>query len=98
MSATEGTAHFTLERHSEVSHLSASGDSASNQIEVQVTTIDAFIARRSLAIEAIKIDVEGHDTKMIRGALQVLTEQQPLVLSEAKPDRELFALAGTIPI
>jgi FkbM family methyltransferase len=62
VSASEGTAHFTLERDSEVSHLSASGDSARNQIEVQVTTIDGFSARRKLAIEAIKIDVEGYDT------------------------------------
>ena len=96
VSATEGAAHFTLERHSEVSQLSRAGDSASEQIEVQVTTIDAFSARRSLATEAIKIDVEGHDTEVIRGALRVLTGQQPLVLTEAKPDRELFALAGRV--
>ena len=94
--ATEGVAHFTLERHSEVSHLSAVGDNAANQIEVQVTTIDAFVAARNLSVEAIKIDVEGHDTEVIRGALHVLMQQQPLVLTEARPDAELFALTASV--
>jgi FkbM family methyltransferase len=94
--ASEGTAHFTLERHSEVSHLSTAGQNAANQIEVEVTTIDAFVAARSLTVEAIKIDVEGHDTEVIRGALHVLTQQHPIVLTEAKPDAKLFALAASI--
>lgn len=94
--ASEGIAHFTLERHSEVSHLSAAGDNAANQIEVEVTTIDAFVAARNLAVEAIKIDVEGHDTEVIRGAVNLLRQQQPLVLTEAKPDAELFELAASV--
>ena len=94
--ASEGTAHFTLERHSEISHLSAAGDNAANQIEVEVTTIDAFVAARSFAVEAIKIDVEGHDIEVIRGATFVLQQLQPLVLTEAKPNPELFALAASV--
>lgn len=94
--AAEGSAHFTLERHSEISHLSAAGESAANRIEVQVTTIDAFVATRNLNVEAIKIDVEGHDTEVIRGALHMLTQQQPLVLTEARPDAKLFALTASV--
>jgi hypothetical protein len=55
-------------------------------------TIDTFVFERGLAVEAIKIDVEGHDIEVIRGAMGVLEEQQPLVLTEAKADAELFAL------
>jgi FkbM family methyltransferase len=91
--AAPGRARFTLELHSEVSHLSEMGEEAVNQIVVDVVTIDAFVAARSLRVEGIKIDVEGHDLEVIEGALNVLREQQPLVLTEAHPDAALFALA-----
>lgn len=92
--AAPGKARFTLAAHSEVSHLSDKGDDPGSQIVVDVVTIDAFAADRSLRVEAIKIDVEGHDTEVIEGALGVLREQQPLLLTEARPDARLFALAA----
>jgi FkbM family methyltransferase len=90
--ATPGRARFTLERDSEVSHLSEIGEESLNQIEVDVVTIDSFVSTRGLIVEAIKIDVEGHDTEVIEGSLGVLEDQQPLVLTEAKPDAVLFGL------
>ena len=90
--ATQGKASFTLELAAEVSHLSAKEEKAENQIEVDVVTVDAFVASRKLTIEAIKIDAEGHDIDVIRGALAVLEQQKPLVLTEAKPDAVLFDL------
>ena len=94
--ATAGRARFTLERDSEVSHFSHYGEDKFRQIVVNVVTIDSFVFERGLAVEAIKIDVEGHDIEVIRGAMGVLEEQQPLVLTEAKPDAELFALMQRI--
>jgi len=94
--ATKGRARFTLERDAEVSHLSADGEDAANQIVVDVVTIDEFVRSRALIVEAIKIDVEGHDTEVIQGALGVLKEQQPLVLTEARPDARLFELAHVV--
>jgi len=91
--ATKGRARFTLECDAEISHLSAEGEDAANQIVVEVVTIDEFVRSRGLTVEAIKIDVEGHDADVIRGALDVLKEQQPLVLTEARPDAKLFELA-----
>jgi FkbM family methyltransferase len=91
--AAKGRARFTLERDAEISHLSAAGEDAANQIVVEVVTIDDFVRSRGLTVEAIKIDVEGHDLEVIRGALGVLKEQQPLVLTEARPDAKLFELA-----
>jgi FkbM family methyltransferase len=94
--ARQGRARFTLEEHSEVSHLSAEGEESSKQVVVEVITIDEFVRLGGLPVEAIKIDVEGHDTEVIKGALNVLAEQQPLVLTEARPDAVLFALTGRV--
>jgi FkbM family methyltransferase len=94
--ATQGKAHFTLEHHSETSHLSKDSNQHDNQVLVDVVTIDAFVGSRGLTVEAIKIDVEGHDTEVIEGALGVLQQQQPLVLTEARPDPVLFELTSRV--
>jgi hypothetical protein len=61
-----------------------------------VVTVDSFVHSKNLAVEAIKIDVEGSDTAVIAGGLTVLAEQKPVVLTEAKPDRPLFDLLQRI--
>jgi FkbM family methyltransferase len=94
--ATQGKARFTLELAAEVSHLSGKEEKAENQIEVDVVTVDAFVASRKLTVEGIKIDAEGHDINVIRGALAVLEQQKPLVLTEAKPDAALFDLMNRV--
>jgi FkbM family methyltransferase len=90
--ATPGKASFTLELVAEISHLSGAEEKGDNQIEVDVVTVDAFVAARTLTVEAIKIDVEGHDLDVIRGSMAVLATQKPLVLTEAKPEAALFEL------
>jgi FkbM family methyltransferase len=90
VAATQGKARFTLENVAAVSHLSETNEVAGNLIEVDVVTIDAFVASRDLRVEAIKIDAEGHDIEVIRGSLGVLAQQAPLVLTEAIPDEALF--------
>jgi FkbM family methyltransferase len=94
--AAQGRARFTLERHAERSHLCEDGNQDDHQIVVDVVTIDAFVAARGLTVEAIKIDVEGHDTEAIEGALGVLETQQPLVLTEARADDLLFDLTRRV--
>jgi FkbM family methyltransferase len=90
----EGRASFVLEEDTELSHLS-NGPAPGTQrvIEVDVVTVDAFVRSRDLFVEAIKIDVQGFDTHVIEGALETLKTQQPVVLTEARPDRVLFDLA-----
>lgn len=90
--ARPGRARFTLERDPEVSHFAKMGDHPGSQITVDVVTIDEFVRTHGLLVEAIKIDVEGYDTEVIQGALQVLAEQEPLVLTEARPEAALFGL------
>jgi FkbM family methyltransferase len=94
--AVHGKTQFVLAQSAEVSHVSKIGESSESQIEVKITTIDAFVALRSLKVTAIKIDVEGNDSEVIAGALAVLMQQRPLVLTEATPDAQLFMLARKV--
>ena len=90
--ATQGRARFTLEADSAISHLAGENDNPANIITIDVVTLDSFVRTRGLTVEAIKIDVEGHDTEVIQGALHLLNDQQPIVLTEAVPSAALFAL------
>jgi FkbM family methyltransferase len=89
-----GRAGFVLEGSAELSHLSNGPVTGKQEvIEVDVVTVDTFVRSRGLFVEAIKIDVQGFDTQVIAGALETLKSQQPVVLTEARPDRVLFDLA-----
>ena len=80
----------------ETSHLSSGFVSERNVQEVDVVTIDEFVARSNLRVTAIKIDVEGFDFDVVAGALQTLRDQTPLVLTEAKPEDRLFQLISDL--
>ena len=96
VSSVPGKARFTLEANADVSHLAKDNEVSTNQINVDVTTLDAFAASRNLLVEAIKIDAEGFDTEILTGALTLLAQQRPLVITEASPDSTLFALLSPI--
>jgi FkbM family methyltransferase len=94
--AKPGRARFTLEPDSAISHFAGEYDDPAKIITIDVVTLDNFVRTRGLTVEAIKIDVEGHDTEVIQGALNVLNDQQPIVLTEAIPDAALFALTRKV--
>ena len=94
--AATGRAKFALEREAEVSHLLLDGQVSGEAIEIEVTTIDAFVAKRGLRVEAIKIDVEGHDRQAIEGASTVMKQQEPILLTESIADAELFTLTRAV--
>lgn len=91
-----GRARFVLEEHAELSHLGTETDDPNKFIVVDAVTIDSFVSTRHLEVEIIKIDVEGHDAEVVLGATRVLREQQPLVLTEAKFDTVLLAIARQV--
>lgn len=66
-------------------------------LPVKVTSIDtyAFGCTPPLAVDVLKIDVEGYDGYALRGAAKVLTEQQPALLVEFVPSD--LATAGFAP-
>ncbi len=88
-----GRSLFALEQTSEVSHLVGPSTEPGMELqEVEVTTIDNFVADRNLHVTGIKIDVEGADLDVIEGGLKTLGSQSPLVLTETKPDERLLNL------
>ena len=94
--ASRGEALFVLAEGSETSHLTGVSGQGENRINVEVTTIDAFVAEQKLAVESIKIDAEGFDLEVLEGAQNVMVDQQPLVLTEAQPAAELFTLTARV--
>ena len=62
-------------------------------VEVPVRTLDGYFADESARIGALKIDVEGHELSVLRGAEKILTEHGPLLVCEIEarhlPDRDV---------
>jgi len=49
-----------------------------NTYDVPVTTVDDYFGGRPLRIKVIKIDVEGFETDVVRGALQTIERDHPI--------------------
>jgi len=58
------------------------GDALEQQIET--VTLDAFCRRQGLTPALLKIDVEGHEEKLLWGAREVLQHARPFLLMEAE--------------
>jgi FkbM family methyltransferase len=72
-----GTVSFDVRGSAEYAHIGTRG-----RVQVAATTVDAFTATTGLDVGQIKIDVEGHDLCVLRGAGKTIREGQPLVLTE----------------
>ncbi len=60
-----------------------------NRADVACTTLDEFVASNGIEpgkIKLIKIDVEGHETSVIRGGEKTLSENRPALLCEVLSD------------
>lgn len=86
---------ITLYRHPGASGVTSRYASAQGRaIEVPVTTLDATFARRPRLPRLVKIDVEGMELEVLRGATAILAaEDAPIVVLEASVDT--IAAAGT---
>jgi FkbM family methyltransferase len=79
-------------------HLAREGESA-NTFDVDVTTVDE-ISREHGAPRLVKVDVEGAEVRVLRGAAQTLREMRPALLIElhapdlASAARDLLHDAG----
>jgi len=59
------------------------GETNYELIDVQCKTIDEYVAEKSIPkIALIKIDVEGHEFNVVKGAIKTLREYKPIILIE----------------
>jgi FkbM family methyltransferase len=67
----------------------------SERVEVPATTLDALIAAHG-SPDFVKIDVEGMEPEVLRGATRILLEDRPHVFAEAAHKPELDALVALL--
>jgi FkbM family methyltransferase len=77
MSASVGGGTMEVdEKQSSMNRLTTAGSPATNVESVALDTLDAFCARESIAhIDLLKIDTEGHDLEVLKGAAGLLASQ-----------------------
>jgi len=60
---------------------------------VQVTTLDLFCAKHAIThVDAIKIDVEGHESEVLKGGIDLIARDHPLIMAEATDIDETIPL------
>ena len=57
-------------------------DTSLSKIEVNVTDLDLFCQRENLHPDVLKIDVEGHEWEVIKGAMNTIRRCHPVILCE----------------
>jgi hypothetical protein len=69
---------------------------ASGGSEIQVTTLDDFVAEQKInGVDFIKVDVEGYEEMFLKGGVNTLLAYHPLILIEICPDN--LRRAGSTP-
>ena len=76
-----GTATFTLgERNSCNSLVERPGYNYPNHIEVPVITLDDYVRENDLEVGLIKVDIEGGEQLLLKGAVETICTQHPILL------------------
>ena len=81
---------FRIENNSELNRLLDESEAESSDGGVDVTTLDD--CRKEFgwgAVDFIKIDAEGQEPQVVRGATGLLSETSPLVMAEYKHGQEI---------
>jgi FkbM family methyltransferase len=84
LSDAMGTAGLATDQRNSGRANVVAGDAASTRI--RLTTLDAFCVQHNLTLlDAIKIDVEGFEERVLRGGEKALRRWQPVMLIELEP-------------
>lgn len=87
---------FVYERSTRSSKSSIPGEALRSRLVVKQVTLDDVIASNRI-VSVVKIDVEGHELGVLRGASRLLAEQQPTIIFEhGSPDGGVHADSASI--
>lgn len=99
LSDSKGTAKLSVPRSGKKTYATRgtlehtkSGDDV---MEVSLTTLDAFAARISTPLSFVKIDVEGHERRVIAGGKQTILRDHPIILIEIEGRHSAQPIAET---
>jgi FkbM family methyltransferase len=81
--AVQGTASMVLEPTGFAAH---SGEESANAFTVPVVTIDDECARHGVGPTIVKIDTEGDELEVLRGAIKTLESARPVFFIELHLD------------
>lgn len=80
-----GTATFYLSENSELNSLSSEAQSSSESLTIELLTLDHCKKEHDWkAIDFIKLDAEGEEANILKGASETLQECAPLIMFELK--------------
>ena len=64
-----------------------------DQMEIQVVTLDDFLAERKIGpVDLMKIDVETYEPQVLRGAKRMLEKDRPIIFVEILPKADADAM------
>ncbi len=90
VSDRQGTAEFFLDERAALGAVASSleklhgmhGTENVRPIPIQLTTLDSYCAAQQLSPDFIKIDVEGHELSVFRGAIETIARCRPFFVFE----------------
>lgn len=90
--ATEGTARFFVRSNSLISSMLDFGDSTATLVGVAATTLDRYAEQNGIRhIHFLKIDAEGYDLEVLRGARGLLSNRRVAALQFEYNFRWIYA-------
>jgi FkbM family methyltransferase len=58
----------------------------SSSYEVKVTSVDVFVKEKNIKVDCVKIDAEGAELGVLRGAANTINKQRPIILLSIHPE------------
>ena len=58
----------------------------SSSYEVKVTSIDIFVKEAGISVDCIKIDAEGAELGVLKGAVETMSKKKPIILLSIHPE------------
>ncbi len=99
LSDSRGTAKLSVPRSGKKTYATRGtlehAEGSDDVMEVSLTTLDAFVARINTPLSFVKIDVEGHERKVIVGGMQTILRDHPIMLMEIEERHSAQSITET---